>query len=142
VNAYLHHIPSRHDRPYGCDVHDTAAAGSAHFRYGGLGAEGIPLHVHSENRVPALLAGLWNCLIEPHASVVHQDIQPAKAFDRAPDESGSLGFPFHTSFNEQDFPASRQNLGRNARSTLAIHVRDSDACPLLQEETGGRLSDA
>ena len=56
-------------------------------------AGGIALEVDAEDRVPALLAGIDNRLIETHAHAVGRHVEPAELGAGAPDEAHCLGFP-------------------------------------------------
>src|SRR2546425_1122187 len=75
----------------GGDIYDAAASRPAHLRDGRLRAEGIALEVHPEDRVPALLARVDDRLVEPHAGVVDQHVEPTERLARAPDEADGLG---------------------------------------------------
>src|SRR6266436_883730 len=77
-----------------------AAAALSHDRDRRLRAERVALEVHTEDLVPALGAGLDHRVIQPDPGVVDEDVEPAEALRRVPDEGCGLGLALDVRFHE------------------------------------------
>src|SRR5439155_13774621 len=138
----LRHAVARHRGPDGGDVHDAAATRPAHLRDGRLRAERVALEVHAEDRVPALLARVDDRLVEPHAGVVDQHVEPTELLAGAPDEADGLGLAFGVRLDEDGPDALAPDLVRDAAPPVHVEIGDGDLRALLGEEPGRCLADA
>src|SRR6266542_853649 len=138
----LRHVVARHRGPDGGDVHDAAATRPAHLRDGRLRAEGVALEVHAEDRVPALLARVDDRLVEPHAGVVDQHVEPTELLAGAPDEADGLGLAFGVRLDEDGADALGPDLVRDAAPPVHVEIGDGDLRALLGEEPRRCLADA
>ena len=80
-----------------------------------LRAERVALEVHAEDLVPALGGGVLHRVIEPHAGVVDEDVEPAEALRRLPHERRGLVLVLHVRFHEHDIAAHARRQ---------VHLRD------------------
>src|SRR5439155_2496407 len=97
--------------------------------------------IHSEDRVPALLAGLHDRLVEPHPRVVDQHVEPAELLSGAADERDRFGLTLGTRLDEERAGPLAAQLVDDALSARGVHIGDRAAGAFLDEEPYRRLAD-
>src|SRR5690348_11516479 len=83
-------------------------------------AQNASLEVHAQDLVPALGGGVDHRVIEPDPGVVDEDVEPAEAVRRLPDEGRGLGFALHVRLHEERLAAARLDLRRDALAPIDV----------------------
>src|SRR6267142_3914340 len=134
--AHARHRPDRRD------VDDAAAAALSHEGDRRLRTERVALEVHAQDLVPALGAGLDHRVIEPDPGIVDEDVKPAEAVRRLPDESRGLGLALHVRFDKDGLAAAGLDLRGDTLAPIAVAIGERHLCSLLHEASHRGLADA
>jgi hypothetical protein len=98
--------------------------------------------VHAHHLVPVVERGVLDGAEQPHARIVHQDIQPPPLRHRARDGCLRLGLVGHVGLKGQRVPTASRNVLRQLLQALLAPRREGDGGPLSGQRAGGGRADA